>query len=223
MNCFSQIVARRIFILGTCASFLLSGCGLSDLGEIIGPPPPPQIYVLKPATGPALPGPQLPWQLSVAVPDAPASIDTIRIALNPTPSTLDYYADAAWPDRIPVLIQSHLIEAFESANRVAVARDTDGLMADYLLRTELRDFQAHYAGGSAPLPDQPALPPEITVRLDARLVAVQERRVVENISVVHSASARTNDMDGIVAAFDEALGAALAEIVSWTLNTPPEA
>lgn len=219
----SLAVARRTFLLGTCASFLLSGCGLSDLGEIIGPPPPPQIYLLEPTMPPAQQGPQLPWQLSIAVPDAPASIDTIRIALNPAPSRLDYYADAAWPDRVPVLVQSQLIEAFESADRVAVARDTDGLLTNYLLRTELREFQARYAGGVALVPDQPAAPPEITIRLDVRLVAVLERRVVENISVIHTASARTNNMDGIVAAFNEALGAALAEIVSWTHTAAPEA
>ncbi len=223
MSYSTPAVARRTFLLGTCASFLLSGCGLSDLGEIIGPPPPPQIYLLNPTMPPAQQGPQLPWQLSIAVPDAPASIDTVRIALNPTPSTLDYYADAAWPDRVPVLLQSHLIEAFETAGCVAVSRDTDGLLANYMLRTELREFQANYRGGAAPLPDQPATPPEISIRLDVRLVAVLERRVVENISVVHTASARTNDVDSIVAAFNEALGAALAEIVSWTLTAAPEA
>ncbi len=217
-----SVVARRMFLLGTSASLLLSGCGISDLGEIIGPPPPPQIYVLQPAIQTAQQGPRLPWQLSIAIPDAPASIDTMRIALNPTASTLDYYADAAWPDRTPVLVQSLLIEAFEAASRVAVARDTDGLLADYVLRTELREFQARYAGAAAPNPDQPASPPEISIRLDARLVAVSERRVVENISVSHSAQARSNDMNGIVAAFDEALGAALVEIVNWTLTEAPE-
>lgn len=221
MNHSCSVVARRLFLLGTGISLLLSGCGLSDLGEVIGPPPPPQIYLLQPAVQTAQQGPRLPWQLSIAVPDAPASIDTIRIALNPTASTLDYYADAAWPDRTPILIQSLLIEAFEAANRVAVARDTDGLLADYMLRTELREFQARYAGGAAPSPGQAASPPEILIRLDARLVEVSERRVVENISVSHSAQARSNEMNGIVAAFDEALGAALVEIVNWTLTEAP--
>jgi len=220
-NSDSVVMVRR-FALGTGLSFLLSSCGIADLGEVISPPPPPQIYVLEPAIQPLGQGPALPLQLSIAVPDAAASIDTIRIALNPTASTLDYYADAAWADRTPVLVQSLLIQAFEAANRVAVARDTDGLLADYLLRTELREFQAHYTGGIAPSPDQPASPPEISVRLDARLVSVPERRVVENISVFHSAQARTNEMNGIVAAFNEALGTALAEIVAWTLTEAAE-
>nr|TFG52252.1 MAG: hypothetical protein E4H34_05280 [Hyphomicrobiales bacterium] len=222
MNHTSSTFPRRIFLLGSVASLLLSGCGISDLGEIIGPPPAPQIYVLQPPVQGAVQGPPLPWQLSITVPDAPASIDTLRIALNPTSSTLDYFADAAWPDRVPVLVQSHLIEAFESAGRVAVARDTDGLLAEYTLRTELREFQAHYSGG-VPLPDQPATPPEISIRLDASLVAVSGRKVVGNISVVQRANARTNDMDSIVAAFNEALGAALADIVRWTLAEAPEA
>ena len=222
MSHFFSIVTVRRFAIGTSFSLLLSACGISDLGEVISPPPPPQIYVLQPAIQSSQQGQRLPIQLTVAVPDAPASIDTIRIALNPTPSTMDYYADAAWADRAPVLIQSLLIQAFEAANRVAVARDTDGILADYLLRTELREFQARYSGGVAPNPDQPASPPEISVRLDARLVAVSERRVVRNTSVSYSAQARTNEMNGIVAAFNEALGGALAEIVNWTLAEAAE-
>lgn len=220
-NSYSAVTIQR-FVIGTGLCLLLSACGIADLGEVISPPPPPQIYVLQPAIQTSQQGPRLPLQLAIAIPDAPASIDTIRIALNPTASTLDYYADAAWADRSPVLVQSLLIQAFEEANRVAVARDTDGLLADYLLRTELREFQARYTGGIAPSPDQPASPPEIAVRLDARLVSVPERRVVENISVFHSAQARTNEMNGIVAAFNEALGAALAEIVNWTLAEAAE-
>jgi len=220
-NSYLVATLRRVGI-GTGLSLFLSACGLADLGEVISPPPPPQIYVLQPALQSPPQGPRLPLQLTVALPDAPASIDTIRIALNPTASTLDYYADAAWADRAPVLVQSLLIQAFEEANRVAVARDTDGLLADYLVRTEMREFQAHYTGGIAPSPDQPASPPEISVRIDARLVSVSERRVVENISVSHSAQARTNEMNGIVAAFNEALGAALAEIVNWTLTEATE-
>jgi cholesterol transport system auxiliary component len=218
----NSVATLRRFVIGTGLCLCLSACGIADLGEVISPPPPPQIYVLQPALQSSAQGPSLPLQLTVAVPDAPASIDTIRIALNPTASTLDYFADAAWADRAPVLVQSLLIQAFEEANRVAVARDTDGLLADYLLRTEMREFQAHYTGGIAPSPDQPASPPEISVRIDARLVSVSERRVVENISVSHSAQARSNEMNGIVAAFNEALGAALAEIVNWTLTQATE-
>ncbi len=217
----SHVVARRAVLLGTAASIFLAGCGLSDIGEMIGPPPPLKIYLLRPQFAAAETGAQLPWQMAIVIPEAPASIDTVRIALNPTPSTLDYYADAAWPDRTPIIVQSLLLEAFENAGRVAVARDTDGLLSEYGLRTELHEFQARYPAGGAPSPDAPAAAPEISVRIDARIVATPERRVLGNISVMRTAQAQSNSMDSIVAAFDEALGAVLSEIVAWSLATPP--
>lgn len=217
----SYVVARRAVLLGTAASVFLAGCGLSDIGEMIGPPPPLKIYLLRSQLAAADGGGRLPWQMSIAIPDAPASIDTVRIALNPTPSTLDYYADAAWPDRTPVVIQSLLIEAFENAGRIAVARDTDGVLTDYVLRTELREFQARYPAGGAPTPDAPAAAPEISIRIDARIVAVPERRVLGNISVTHNAQAQGNEMDSIIAAFNEALSAVLGDIVTWSITVPP--
>lgn len=179
--------------------------------------------MLEPNAMPATAGPRVPWQLAITVPQAAASIDTVRIALNPTPSTLDFYADAAWQDRTPVVIQSLLVEAFEKTQRVAVARDTDGLLADYVLRTEIREFQAHYPNGVAAEPDQVTTPPQISVRIDARLIAVPDRRIAGNISVVQTANATTNDMVNIVAAFNQALSSALVDIVNWTLSTPPAA
>jgi len=211
---------RRAFLFGTAASVFLAGCSVSDLGAVIGPGPAPRIYLLRPQF-PAAGGGMLPWQLAITIPEAPASIDTARIGLNPTPATLDYYADAAWPDRLPIVMQSLLLEAFENTDRVAVSRDTDGLVSDYVLRTELREFQAHYPAGGAPMPNEPAAAPEIAVRIDARLVAAQQRRVMGNVSVRRTAQAAGNDMESIVAAFDQALTGVLAEITAWTLATPP--
>jgi cholesterol transport system auxiliary component len=81
----------------------------------------------------------------VGAPDAPASLDTERIALSRTPNTMDYFANAAWSDRVPVLVQRLLIQTFDASNRiVAVDRDTTGLENDYVLQTEIRDFEARY-------------------------------------------------------------------------------
>jgi cholesterol transport system auxiliary component len=223
MSTSNTTVARRTFLLGSGAVLLLSGCSIGDqLGEVIGPPPPPQIYMLAPGVPSAAAGPRVPWQLAISVPEASASIDTVRIALSPTPTTLDFFADAAWQDRTPVMIQALMLEAFENTQRVSVARNTDGLLADYLLRTEIREFQARYLNG-APTPEMPAPPPQISIRVDARLIAVPGRRIAGNTSIVQTANATGNDMVSIVTAFNQAVSAALAELVEWTLSTPPAA
>ncbi len=45
----------------------------------------------------------VPWRLAVATPDAPASLDTARSALTRSATTMDYFANAAWNDRIPLM------------------------------------------------------------------------------------------------------------------------
>jgi len=59
---------------------------------------------------------------------------------------MDYYANSQWTDRVPLLLQSLLVEAFEKSGRIAaVGRETAGIRADYVLETEIRDFEAYYA------------------------------------------------------------------------------
>jgi cholesterol transport system auxiliary component len=211
-------LARRELLLGTAATFALAGC--ADLKNIVGPPPPPQLYQLRPAM-PAAGGQPVRWQLTITTPDAPASLDTNRIALSPTPSKMDYFANAAWPDNAPVILQSLLVEAFDRTGRVSVARDTSGIATNYVLQTELRDFQANY--DTAPVAGQPGSPPHVVVQIEAKLLAIIDRRIVGSVNVVQRADAQGNAIDSIVAAFGQATGAALAQIVDWTLRTPPAA
>ena len=52
-----------------------------------------------------------------------------------------------------------------------VGRDTIGLRADYVLKSELREFQAEYAGAND------SNPPRIHVRINAKLVAMPRRTI----------------------------------------------
>src|ERR1043166_7445800 len=71
---------------------------------------------------------------------------------------MDYYAHAQWTDRAPLLLQGLLVEAFEKSQRIAaVGRESAGIRSDYILQSELHDFEAYYA-----VPDTP---PKIRVSL----------------------------------------------------------
>jgi cholesterol transport system auxiliary component len=200
---------RREIVLLAGAG-LLSGCGSIQL---LPSPMQPQLYVLRPQVTLPMGGP-VKWRLAVAPPDAPASLDTTRIALSRAPTTMDYFANAAWNDRAPLLLQRLLIQTFDASNRiVSVDRDTAGLETDYLLQTEIRDFEAHYETTDGA--------PEVIVSIQAKLARMPQREIVASLNVTQQAQAAANNLDSIVPAFNQATAAAIAQIAAWTLNAPP--
>ncbi|MGD0142998.1 MAG: ABC-type transport auxiliary lipoprotein family protein [Rhizomicrobium sp.] len=201
-------LSRRGLLVGTASVLVLSGCS-----GIIGPSnPPAQIYLLQPDLHALGGSPAVTWQLSVGAPNASESLDTARIALH-LGETMDYFAGAQWMDAVPILIQAKLIEAFEKSSRIAaVGATSDAVRADYVLDTTLRDFQARY--------DSQDGVPTIVVDIMARLVAVGHSDVVATHDFHHEAPAARNDVPSVVAAFNQAAGAALEEIVDWTLRAP---
>lgn len=189
-------VAAALFIaLGACSSF--------------GPPPAPQLYVLAPQLGPLADAPQVSWQLVVAEPEAPESLNSPRIALT-RGVTMDYFANAAWADRVPNLIQGALVDAFDKSGKIAaVARDTEGVRGDYRLETMLKDFSAHY--------DSENGIPTITVRIVAKLI--KDRQVVASFDSVHTEQASANSVPATVEAFNRALSASIEEIAGFVLKS----
>jgi cholesterol transport system auxiliary component len=190
---------------------LLIGATLALAGCSIGPSSPPaQIYVLEPPFAAQTDVPMSGAQLAVAAPDLANVLDTQRIALS-RGQNMDYYADAQWTDNTARLLQTLLVEAFEKSGKIgSVGRDSDGIHADYILDTELRDFAAHYAGADGA--------PTITVDIEAKLVTSDRRTVVATLDASKTAPASANSVPAVVAAFNQATGAALEDIVGWTLR-----
>ena len=204
----TTVVSRRVLLQGAGA-VTLAGCS-----NLIGPPPASQMYVLQPAFGPVASAPNVPWQLVVAVPTAPESLDTERIALERAPNTMDYYANSQWADRVPLLVQSLLVEAFEASGRIkAVGRESAGIHADYILQADIRDFSAHYAVIDTP--------PKIRISMGAKLVGALDRSVIGSAAFEDEAQAAANNLPNITAAFSQAAGATISRIVAWTLQARP--
>ena len=201
----SAAVSRRVLLQGAGA-VALAGCS-----NLIGPPPAPQIYVLRPAFAPVTAGPNVSWQLVIAVPTAPESLDTERIALERAPDTMDYYANSQWTDRAPVLMQSLLVEAFEKSRRIdAVGRESAGIRPDYILEADIRDFSAHYVVLDTA--------PKVQVSMGVKLVGALRREVIGSGVFEDEAQAAANNMASITAAFAQATGTTLSRIVTWTLQ-----
>jgi cholesterol transport system auxiliary component len=186
---------------------LLAGCGL--LSEA----PKRQIYRTSPAPAFTATLPHVAAQLLVAMPTAPAGLDTERIALSRAAVSLDYFADAQWADRVPFLVQTAVVEGFEKSAAIpAVGPESLGVRADFVLEIAIGDFQAIY--------DSPDGAPRIVVRFNAKLVRIPERRIIAQMSVSREAKAAANAMPEIVRAFDQALGGAIEQIVTWTVSNP---
>lgn len=200
---------RRLFLLGGMAAALLAGAC-----TVISPTA-PQLYTLTPATDfPAASGAVAPWQLLVEAPAAAASLDTPRIAVAQTATAIDYFADVSWTDRAPKMIQGLLVESFENSHRiVSVGRDTVGLRSDFVLKAELRDFQAEYAAPADSTPSQ------VRVRLSVKLVAMPQRTIEAGEVFEAVVPVNSRGFPTIVNAFDTALKTVMTQTVAWTLRT----
>jgi cholesterol transport system auxiliary component len=204
-------LSRRGLLRGLGGSALfLGGCEiLPKVSEPI------DIYTLTPKTSFGEPLPEVNWQLIIELPVAAAGLDTARIALQHTPYTLEYYARASWTDNAPAMVQTLIIESFESTGSIlAVGREAIGLRPDFILKTDLREFQAIYY-------DTEGEAPTILVRMNAKLVEMPERRIVDSNTFERRAPAASNSFKDIIEAFDEALGHVIKNIVVSTLTFQP--
>lgn len=184
---------------------LATGCSL----PVPGQGPPPELYRLTPKSTFREDLPRAEWQLVLEPPVADAGLNTTRIALQRSPTQIEYYARSGWADRAPLMIQTLLIESFENSKRiVAVGRESIGLRADFILKSELRELQAVYYNGGLP---------EAWISINAKLVQMPRRAIVASQSFDSKVTATADSLPEIIAAFDDAAGKVLRRLVEWTL------
>ena len=153
------------------------------------------------------------WQLAVEAPAASANLSTGRIAIAMTPTSTDYYANAAWTDRAPLMVQTRIVDSFENSHKiVAVARESIGLRANYVLQSDLRNFEAMYFYGGTPV---------VHVRIVAKLVRMPDRQIIGVGTFERCVRARADKVPKVVEAFDQALGSVMKRLVAWTLKAAP--
>jgi len=187
---------------------LLAGCDLIKAAE-----EPVDLYTVTPKStfDPSLPS--VNWQLAVEVPQAAANVNTGRIAIAMSPTSSDYYSKTAWTDRAAVMVQTRIVDSFENSHKiVAVARESIGLRANYVLQTDLRNFEAMYFYGGTPI---------VKVRIVAKLVRLPDRQIIGAATFERCVRARADKVPKVVEAFDQALGSVMKRLVAWTLRTPP--
>jgi len=203
------LAPSRRAILMASGALVLAGCS-----DLIGPlSTPQQLYVLRPGDGVSTAGPSVRWSLSILTTTISDHLDSSRIALTQSDNSVDYYANSAWTDHLPRLVQVALVEAFENSARIqAVSSDSEGFHSDYVLQAQIRDFEAHY--------DQPDGVPTVWVRIESKLAPSRGREIVASLNSIHQVQASGNSVPAVVRAFGDALGTVLSDIVNWTLSAP---
>jgi cholesterol transport system auxiliary component len=145
--------------------------------------------------------------LAVALPTTVRVIDSERVVIQPTAGEVNYLSGARWADRVPRLVQSRIIQAFENSDRIrTVTREGEALRTDYKLEAEIREF------GVIVSPQKHAL-----VDLSVRLVDRRSNRVMA--TQIFTARAETESVDGpsATAAINSAFGTVLIDLVRWTI------
>jgi len=198
---------RRLVI----AALALAPAGCSLLG---GGGPPTKLYTLTALHDFPAAGQPLKLQVLIDKPTSSDGLDTTRIALRRNVLSFDYFADSAWTDSAPAMVQSLLVESLQRSGRVtAVSRDTLAIRGDVELRAELRHFEAEYNGNEEV--------PTVRIELGLMLVRVEDRSIIATRAVTASVRPPQNDVPAIIAAFDEALHQAMRETLTWLLANVP--
>lgn len=204
----SRAVARRTALRWTALvplTIVVGGCQLAG-----GGPAPRRFRLTAPSEFPP-DLPQVDWSLVVEEPQAPRTIDTMRIARITSGIEVQYYEGSEWVDRAPLMAHGLLLEAFRNSQRIeAVAGPRTGLRGDFVLRWSLREFQAEQTAEG---------PTSIYCLTTVGLVQMPRRNVVGTTDIESLVPVEDRGIEAIVAAFDRALGNVLRDIVVWTLTT----
>jgi cholesterol transport system auxiliary component len=148
-----------------------------------------------------------PASLRVTHPLASPGLDTQRIMLVQNDHRMNFYAGSRWPSAVPDVIESLLAQTLRASGAWASVEDTASpFPSDYLLQTAVRRFEADYTGGAAA--------PVIYVVIDCLIGRGEGREVIATFSVSGSATASANRLSEVVAAFEQASGAALNSLAS---------
>ena len=131
--------------------------------------------------------------------------------LTMTGSRAAYVADSRWVSPASVLFNEALSRAFDTDTGPArLLTRGDFSKADYVLRVDVTEFEAVYDQGARAAP-------EVLVSLRATLTGA-DRQLAGSKAFEIRVRASDNRVAAIVAAYDQAVGQALGELVAWTNN-----
>jgi cholesterol transport system auxiliary component len=165
-----------------------------------------QIYLLRvtgapPATRSAAPPTAT---LQVALPFAGPGLESEHIALVEPEHRMSFYSGSLWAAPLPVLIETLVVQTLRGTGAWGAVNDSEGIFAsEYFLQINIRRFEAEYTSVATPT---------VKVSFDCALGRRASREHLASFSVDAEASASANRVSAVVAAFEQATNAALAQL-----------
>jgi cholesterol transport system auxiliary component len=192
----------RLFAVASLAS--LAGCSGGFRSDL----PPQQTYVLRAAAVRAPPL-EAPGSLQVVRPLPGPGLESDRIMVLRSDRRLDYLSGSRWATDVPVLVESLAVDTLRGGAFSAVYDSFAGFPADYVLRMNVRRFEADYTVGDRP---------RVFVTLECVLGRRDERRALATFTAEGSADASASRVTALVAAFETAVNAALGSLAEQTYS-----
>ena len=173
---------------------------------------PPTMYLLSagnasPAADTTAASGELTVDLAILKPRVRAGLDTDRIAALYPDRRLDYFADARWSGPLDEVMQDLIVQVFHTrAGMRNVSGDASAFASAFWLEVTVTDFEAEYRNAAAA--------PTVRVHLQARIGSSAERRIIARFDADAEQPAAENRMTSIVAAYNLAANAALAQLAA---------
>ncbi|HSD75506.1 MAG TPA: ABC-type transport auxiliary lipoprotein family protein [Steroidobacteraceae bacterium] len=200
-------IARGTAFFCVVVALATAGCAS---GAFNSERPVSQLYQIS-AAEPGTPAAQvLPVDLAVARPLPRPGLDTERIAVRYADRRFDYYAAARWGAEAADVVQDLLIDSMRASGGLrTVHGHLSSFSAQYVLETELRDFQAEYA--------REGDLPTVRVTLVCTVGRVRDRAALATFTSSAAVRADDNSQRAVVAAFENAYREVGAKVVTETL------
>jgi len=163
-------------------------------------------FDLRAAQGFATPAKAIKGQLAIPEPSAVAMLETQRMLFAPAK---DYpgFAEFAWADSIPKLLQARLIESFENYDIAhAPLRSTDIGQTDFQLLMDVRHFQIAVESQ-----------PTVQIEMSARIID-KDGKVIASRLFAQSQRFDQVEPQAAVAAFNDAFGRMAKDVIAWTVQ-----
>lgn len=205
-------IRRRVppLLLTLPALLALPGC----FSSLNSKAPAQQRYVLQPppSESPAATATAAAGALQVLRPNAAPGLAGEGIAVLRPGARLDFYSNARWAADAPAALQSLVIDVLRDTGRFATVEPEGGPFASqFLLSLDLTHFEARYAGDG---------PPTVDVTVVASLGRRSDRSVIASFTAQSAVRADADRMQSVIAAFEQATGAVLAQLMSGIAAAP---
>ena len=148
-------------------------------------------------------------QLLIANPTALKMLDSDMVVVRVSGTEVQYLAKSQWGDKLPLMVQSKLVEAFDSTGKLAgVGKPGQGLAIDYQLISDIRAFEIDTDGGR-----------RANVSISVKLLNDRNGTVVSQKVFSATVPVRGDVNQAMINALSQAFGKVTSDIVTWTLAT----